>query len=96
MDLNGDGEILVLPTPGHTLAHVSVLVQGEPAIFLAGDASYSVAQLKEDKVDGIMPSAKLYRETAEKIRALAREQAMIYLPSHDPEGEVRLKSGVTQ
>ncbi len=39
--ISRDEEILVLPTLGHTPAHVSVLVQGSPSVLLAGDTSYT-------------------------------------------------------
>ena len=40
--LTADGSVVVVPTPGHTPGHVSVIVMdGETSYFLAGDASYT-------------------------------------------------------
>jgi glyoxylase-like metal-dependent hydrolase (beta-lactamase superfamily II) len=69
---------------------VSVVVRGEPSIFLAGDTSYTEALLKQGVVDGVSPDEAVSRETNQRILALAREQPLVYLPSHDPESADRL------
>lgn len=38
-------DVLVVPTPGHTPHHISVVVLGDVSLFLAGDASYTQAAL---------------------------------------------------
>jgi glyoxylase-like metal-dependent hydrolase (beta-lactamase superfamily II) len=93
--ISSDEEILVIPTPGHTPAHVSVLVQGSPSVLLAGDTSYTQGLLLEDKVDGVSPNEEVSRATLGKIRDLAKERPLVYLPSHDPESEARLAGGST-
>ncbi len=93
--ISADEEILVIPTPGHTPAHVSVLVQGSPSVFLAGDTSYNQALLIEGKVDGVSPNEEVSRQTLGRIRDLARRQPLVYLPSHDPESVARLEGGIT-
>jgi len=90
-----DEEILVVPTPGHTPAHVSVLVQGSPSVFLAGDTSYTQALLIQGKVDGVSPDEEISRQTLSRIRELASQRPLVYLPSHDPEAEARLKGNIT-
>ena len=43
-----------MATPGHTAGHVSVLVDGGPGThFLAGDTSYTEANLVSGAVDGV-------------------------------------------
>jgi glyoxylase-like metal-dependent hydrolase (beta-lactamase superfamily II) len=86
-------EILVIPTPGHTPAHLSVLVQGSPSFLLAGDTSYTQRLLVEGKVDGVSPNEEVSRATLMRIRDLARGRPLVYLPSHDPESEARLAAG---
>jgi N-acyl homoserine lactone hydrolase len=93
--ISSDEEILVIPTPGHTPAHVSVLVQGSPSIFLAGDTSYTQGLLIEAKVDGVSPNEEISRQTLTMIRELAQERPLVYLPSHDPESAARLEGAVT-
>ncbi len=93
--ISADEEILVIPTPGHTPAHVSVLVQGSPSVFLAGDTSYNQALLIEEKVDGVSPNEEVSRRTLSRIKELARQQSLVYLPSHDPESVARLEGNST-
>jgi N-acyl homoserine lactone hydrolase len=83
-------DIRIVPTPGHTLDHVSVIVDGSPALFLAGDTSYTQQLLLARKVDGVSPNAQLALQTMDRIQGLARERPLVYLPSHDPEAEDRL------
>ncbi len=87
--LTADGQIVAVPTPGHTAAHFSVVVQdGELTYFLAGDSTYNEANLISETPSGLdLPSAA---ETHEKIRALAAAGPLIYLPAHDPESVKRL------
>ena len=47
-DVAGDGRLLVVPTPGHTRGHVSLLVHGDAdagGFFLGGDVAHSSAGL---------------------------------------------------
>jgi N-acyl homoserine lactone hydrolase len=91
MSLTDRGDVLIVPTPGHTPHHVSVVVRGSPSFFLAGDTSYTERLLLEGKVDGVSPDIDLARRTLNQIKALAEEQPLVYLPSHDPESAVRLQ-----
>jgi glyoxylase-like metal-dependent hydrolase (beta-lactamase superfamily II) len=90
MPLTRRGDVLIVPTPGHTPDHVSVVVVGEPSIFLAGDTSYTQDLLLAGKVDGVSPDPAVTRRTNARIVALAKERPLVYLPSHDPESAARL------
>ena len=90
MSLTKSGDVLIIPTPGHTPDHVSVVVCGSPSVFLAGDTSYNQRLLIEGKVDGVSPDEGLSRQTLARIVAFAAERPLVYLPSHDPEGAARL------
>jgi glyoxylase-like metal-dependent hydrolase (beta-lactamase superfamily II) len=90
MPLTKRGDVFVVPTPGHTPGHVSVIVQGAPSIFIAGDTSYTEELLTKGVVDGVSPDENVARQTIERILALARERPLVYLPSHDPESADRL------
>ena len=90
MPLTKRGDILVIPTPGHTPHHVSVVVCGDPSFLLAGDTSYNQGLLLAGKVDGVSPDPRISRRTLEQILALARERPLVYLPSHDPDSAMRL------
>ena len=85
------GDVRIVPTPGHTPGHVSVIVGSSPALFLAGDTSYTQALLLDRKLDGVSPNEHVARHTMDRILSLAHEQPLVYLPSHDPEAENRLQ-----
>jgi glyoxylase-like metal-dependent hydrolase (beta-lactamase superfamily II) len=90
MPLTSKGDVRIVPTPGHTPYHVSVLVRGTPNYFLAGDTSYNQELLLAGKIDGVSPDVKIAKNTLERIKALATDEPLVYLPSHDPDAERRL------
>lgn len=80
-----DGDVIIVPTPGHTANHLSVIVEdGDVSLFLAGDTSYDEALMLAGKVDGVSSNAELTGATLSKIRAFAAERPTVYLPTHDP------------
>ena len=90
MPLTTRGDVVIVPTPGHTPHHVSVLVLGEPSVLLAGDTSYNQDLLLAGKIDGVSPDPRVTHDTHTRILALARERPLVYLPSHDPDAGARL------
>jgi glyoxylase-like metal-dependent hydrolase (beta-lactamase superfamily II) len=90
MSLTKRGDVLVVPTPGHTAHHMSVVVSGDVSFFLAGDTSYTQALLLAGKVDGVSPDPRVAHGTNARILSLAAERPLVYLPSHDPDSARRL------
>jgi glyoxylase-like metal-dependent hydrolase (beta-lactamase superfamily II) len=90
MPLTRRGDVVIVPTPGHTPHHVSVVVCGDPSYFIAGDTSYNQDLLLAGKVDGVSPDAGVARGTHARILGLAQERPLVYLPSHDPDSAMRL------
>ena len=92
--LTRDGRVRLVATPGHTAGHASVLVEdGARTLFLAGDASYTEANLLAGRVDGVSSlggGEAAAAETLRRIRRLAASRPLVYLPSHDPEAAARL------
>ncbi|HLE03116.1 MAG TPA: N-acyl homoserine lactonase family protein [Anaerolineales bacterium] len=89
-------DIIVIPTPGHTPGHVSVLVMlDDLCVVLAGDTTYTEATLLHRQVDGISPDERLALRTIDNILQLSRERHIVYLPSHDPESVLRLGASST-
>jgi len=85
------GDIVVVPTPGHTPDHLSVIVEdGDAAIFLAGDASYTEHNMLAGRIDGVSVSEDDAAATLKTIRDFAAARPAIYLPTHDPESAQRL------
>jgi glyoxylase-like metal-dependent hydrolase (beta-lactamase superfamily II) len=90
--VTNDGSVRIIPTPGHTPGHVSVVVDdGAEKVFLAGDTSYNQQLLLAGEPDGVSPNRKQSVETLQNILRLAETDPIVYLPSHDPESAKRLK-----
>jgi len=66
----------------YTDVDVKVVVEATQNPFVA---------LLEEKVDGVSPDSAIAGKTLSQILALAEEQPLVYLPSHDPESARRLE-----
>ena len=87
-----DGRIALVPTPGHIPGHVSVIVRGgEVTYFIAADASYVEANIKNGVVDGITMVPEVARKTLAMIDAFASGTPTIVMPSHDRDSIARLE-----
>jgi N-acyl homoserine lactone hydrolase len=85
------GDVTLVPTPGHSPGQLAVVVDdGDHALFLAGDSSYTQDAMLRGAVDGVGPDEDAERLTHERIRAYAAARPTVYLPSHDPETASRL------
>jgi glyoxylase-like metal-dependent hydrolase (beta-lactamase superfamily II) len=92
LDLMGDGTLVLLPTPGHTLGSFSLLVrrQALPPLLLVGDLTYEAALLQGRQLPGVGNRGQL-AETTEKVLTLAdRLPGLVVLPAHDPTAARRL------
>ncbi len=85
------GDVQIVPTPGHSPGHQSVIVHdGLTSIFIAGDVTYSLSSLFDQVVDGVTLDIDTARLTLERTLDFVRDTPSIYLPSHDPESAQRL------
>jgi len=85
------GDVVLVPTPGHTVGHLSVIVhEAEQDVFIAGDTSYTQQLMLDGVVDGVAPDPTAAALTLERIREHLRLRPTIYLPSHDPDSRRRL------
>jgi N-acyl homoserine lactone hydrolase len=90
------GDVRIVATHGHTRGHVSVVLEeAERSLFFAGDTSYTQGLMVDQAIDGVAPDERAARETLRRIRELARERPLVYLPSHDPEAAARLDARQT-
>jgi glyoxylase-like metal-dependent hydrolase (beta-lactamase superfamily II) len=91
LPLTKAGDVVLVPTPGHTRGHLSVVVQEDDhAIFLAGDTSYTQELLLEQSPDGVGPDEAQELDTHLRILQFAQSTPTVYLPTHDPESAQRL------
>ena len=89
--ITADGTVRVVPTPGHTPGHVSVVVQTDGVnYFLAGDATYAEATMLEPTADGVSPDEDQALQTIQRIGAFVRDLPTVYLPTHDERSVERL------
>ena len=90
-----DGDVRVVRTPGHSVGHVSVVVEDGDGtlLFLAGDTSYTQENLLAGVIDGVCSMGggeAAARASLSRIRRLALARRVVYLPSHDPHSRERL------
>ena len=86
-----DRRIFLVPTPGHAVGHLSVVVRAEGATYLlAGDATYAEKFLKADQVDGVTYDPAVSLLTLQRIKRFAAQEPVILLPAHDPDAPSRL------
>lgn len=94
--LTRDGRVVMVPTPGHTPGHSSILVRlDEHDVLLAGDAVYDDQQLRDRAVDGVSPKASTARGTMDVIARHCAQRPTVLLPSHDPRSVERLTTHQT-
>ena len=90
------GDVVLVPTPGHTGGHLSVIVhEADQDVFLAGDTSYTQQLMMDGVVDGVAPDPAVAALTLGRIRKYVSERPTIYLPSHDPDSRRRLEMRMT-
>ncbi|MFL5786625.1 MAG: N-acyl homoserine lactonase family protein [Flavisolibacter sp.] len=84
-------DVLLVPTPGHTYHHASVLLKTDNEhILFAGDASYKHQQLLDNKFGGANIDFVQSQKTYNNILKYAEKYPVIYLPSHDENSANRL------
>jgi len=85
------GDVLLVPTQGHTAGHLSVLVRlADRTILFAGDTSYTDQMMLDQIVDGVSLNRQVARQSLSRIRDYVERFPTVYLPSHDPESGERL------
>ena len=90
--ISAAGDVIAVPTPGHTPNHLSVVVRdGDHEIMLAGDASYLESTMLGGTVDGVSPDETVAAATLARIREFCSQRPAVYLPAHDPHAAQRLR-----
>jgi len=85
LDLFGDGSLILLDTPGHSLGHLSVLTRlREREAMIAGDAVYTLATLRDGKRPLRSEDAKAFEHSLRALQAYDREHPdALIIPGHD-------------
>jgi N-acyl homoserine lactone hydrolase len=91
-----DGRIFFVPTPGHAVGHLSVVVRAESVTyFIAGDATYAEELLNREQVDGVTYDPAISLLTLQRIKRFAALEPTVLLPAHDPAVPSRLAGNRT-
>ena len=86
-------DIILIETPGHTYHHCSVLIKGDKcSIFFAADICYTQQQLLKNRFPGNNTSNKVAQSTYDKVKAFAKNNPLVFIPSHDADAVKRLKN----
>jgi N-acyl homoserine lactone hydrolase len=92
-------DLWLVPTPGHTHHHSSVLFRTDNEhLLFAGDTSYKQQQLLDNTFAGSNIDYKKTQQTYDTIKRYALKYPTVYLPSHDENSSKRLlnRETVTQ
>ena len=91
MPLTERGDIFVIPTPGHTAGHQSVVIDlGDRRIILAGDAAFDDAQVADNVIPGIVEQRAATLATYDMLRRAGLEKPGPTLFTHDPANAAKL------
>ncbi|RMG79304.1 MAG: N-acyl homoserine lactonase family protein [Chloroflexi bacterium] len=89
------GDVVLVPTPGHTAAHQSMILRdGDFSFFFAGDLTFDEGQLQRKTLAGIIEKFEPARRSIDKARSYIKRRPTVYLPSHDPDSSRRLAEGI--
>lgn len=85
------GDVWIVPTPGHTDGHQSVILQdGDLTFFFAGDTSYTEDLMLKQQMDGVTLNENVGQETMRRVLQQLKVSPTVYLPSHDPDSAKRI------
>ncbi len=93
LDLFGDASVRLLPTPGHSAGHVSLLLSLEQTgpVLLTADAVDNRAQWEGRQPPRALHSADDAERSREYLRELAGEIQPLLVFGHDPQNFASLK-----
>lgn len=84
LPLTRAGDVTLVSTRGHSAGHLSVVVsEGDRAVFIAGDTSYTQDLLLARQIDGVAVDPAAERTAHGRILDLAAQTPLVYLPSHE-------------
>lgn len=89
--LTRSGDVRLVPTPGHTMGHMSVVLQEDGLnYFFAGDTSFDLKGLLDGTLDAPAFNSNVDMRTRIKILDFAAQGSLVYLTTHDFETARRL------
>ncbi|MGH2872307.1 MAG: N-acyl homoserine lactonase family protein [Solirubrobacteraceae bacterium] len=91
-DVFGDGRLMLIPTPGHTRGHQSLLVRlKHQAVFLLADAAYLLAKMRSRSLPGILWSPDATVASWDRIEQIERSESARLITTHELDYETSVK-----
>jgi glyoxylase-like metal-dependent hydrolase (beta-lactamase superfamily II) len=92
-DLYGDGSVVMICTPGHSVGHQSFLVTlpRSGRVLLTVDAAYTIDHWDEKTLPGFATSALDAVRSVRKLRVLAEREEALVVTGHDPDAWPRFR-----
>jgi N-acyl homoserine lactone hydrolase len=93
LDLFGDASVRLLPTPGHSAGHVSLVLELDRTgpVLLTADAVDNRAQWEGSQPPRVLHSAEEAERSRERLRELAGKVEPLLVFGHDPRNFAALK-----
>ena len=87
LDVYGDGTLLTIFSPGHTVGHQSFLVRPPRSgpMLLTIDAAYTMDHWREKALPGFLASSVDTVRSVQKLRAIADRTGARVVTGHDPD-----------
>lgn len=84
-DLLGDGSVILVPTPGHSAGHVSVLIRlAGRDVLIAADAAITRRAIDQGTMPMYLHDEKAFWASLSEIRSWARRHShALVIPGHD-------------
>jgi N-acyl homoserine lactone hydrolase len=90
------GDVVIVPTYGHTANHISVIaIDGDTSYLMAGDLTYRQDVLRNRQLDGVSRDVAIMLGTMDMVLEYAKSQPTVLLPAHDPQAVTCLESKQT-
>jgi len=84
-DLLGDGSLVIVPTPGHSAGHQSLLARLKTrSVVLVGDAAYDPVKMRERRLPGYLWNPDKVIESWERLEEMERSEGAELVLSHYP------------
>jgi N-acyl homoserine lactone hydrolase len=90
------GDVRLIPTPGHTAHHQSVILEQDGMVyFFAGDTSFDLGSLMLGTLDAPAWDRVEDLQTRRRILHYAEDRPLVYLPTHDDGSANRLAEHIS-
>ncbi len=96
-DIAGDGSMILLPTPGHTIGSISMLIRnaGWSPILLVGDLVYESKLIDQNVTAGVGDTEELLKTYEKVMKLKAHFPDLKIVPAHDYNASEMIAEAIT-